>query len=307
MANCLACLGVIRGRRRYHPKCLRSLFGTDLAPVVDFDLAELNTIALQMAGRMSISGVQRKVSVRPSADGSRIEPAAEKGLYILKPQGSFPNLPENEHVTMKMAGIVGIQTPPCGLVQLKDSSYAYLIRRFDRLDSGEKLRQEDFCQLARKPPQDKYGGSAELCVRLLREYATEPLIEIRRLYQLLLFSWWVFNGDMHLKNFSLLTGEDGRHRLSPAYDQVCTRLVIPTDDRLALPMGGRDRSVTRRQWLDFARYGSLPERAAESLLERQRRALSPSIELIKRSYLPESSREQYLEFLGETSSALEPR
>ena len=40
---------------------------------------------------------------------------------------------------------------------------------------------------------------------------------------------------MHLKNFSLLTNEDGITRLTPAYDLVCTRLVIP-DHQLALPL-----------------------------------------------------------------------
>ena len=39
------------------------------------------------------------------------------------------------------------------------------------------------------------------------------------------FCWWTGNGDMHLKNFSLLTGPDGTVRLSPAYDLFCTRLV----------------------------------------------------------------------------------
>ena len=45
-------------------------------------------------------------------------------------------------------------------------------------------------------------------------------VELLKLYRLLLFDWWSGNGDMHLKNFSLLTGKDGRHRLSPAYDLV---------------------------------------------------------------------------------------
>ena len=70
---------------------------------------------------------------------------------------------------------------------------------------------------------------------------------------------------MHLKNFSLLCGEDGLHRLSPAYDLVCTRLVIP-DDQLALPVGGKRERLTRHDWLDFAKYAGLPERSAQRVV-----------------------------------------
>ena len=306
MAACLICLGVTRGRESYHPRCLNALFGSAQPPTIDFDLAGLHTIALEMAGRMSISGVQRKVSVRLSADGSRIEPATRNGRYILKPQGTYPNIPENEHVTMRMAGLVGIQTPPFGLVRLKDKSLAYIVKRFDRTDQGEKLRQEDFCQLAKKPPQDKYEGSAELCARIVRKYANEPLIEIRKLYQLLLFSWWTCNMDMHLKNFTLLASADGIFGLSPAYDQVCTHLVIP-DDRLAIPMGGRDKTITKPQWLRFADYCELPRRAAEGIITRQCQALTRSKQLITRSFLPEKMKENYSALIMQRCETLSTR
>ena len=100
--------------------------------------------------------------------------------------------------------------------------------------------------------REKYEGSAELCIRILRKYATEPLVEIQKLFRTFLFSWWTANGDMHLKNFSLLTTTEGVHRLSPAYDFVCTRLVLPDDDKQALSVGGRDKSLTRRTWFNFA-------------------------------------------------------
>ncbi len=94
---------------------------------------------------------------------------------------------------MLMASLVGIETPPFGLVWLKDQTPACVIERFDRLDDGSKLHVEDFCQLSESPLKDKYRGSGELCVRILRKYALEPLIEIRKLYKILLFTWWVAN------------------------------------------------------------------------------------------------------------------
>src|SRR5690606_29429207 len=122
-----------------------------------------------------------------------------------------------------------------------------------------KVHQEDFCQLARQPIRAKYDGSMELCVRLLRQYATEPPVEILKLYRLAVFIWWSGNGDMHLKNFSVTRDSEGLIRLTPAYDLLSSRLVIP-NDRLALPMVRKDDHLTRGTWLEFARYCQLPEK-----------------------------------------------
>ncbi len=294
MTVCFACLGTTRGSAAYHPACLEQLFGTSTLPALQFELRDLYAVAAQMAGKMSISGVQEKVSLRLSPDRSRLEIAETGGRYILKPEPArFSALPQNEHVTMRLATIVEIETPPFGLMRLKDGSLAYIIKRFDRLDDGTKLQVEDFCQLAEKRIRDKYDGSAELCVRILKKYATEPLIEISKLYRWMLFGWWVANGDMHLKNFSLLTLPDGTRRLSPAYDLVSTRLAIAGDDSIALPMGGRNRKLTRRKWLDFGGYCGLPPRAAERIVAAQVDALDASVELIRQSFLPEPKKEEY--------------
>lgn len=246
-----------------------------------------------MVGRTSISGVQRKISLRLSADRTTLQLATEKGRYLLKPQAqTYPTLPENEHTTMRLAGLFGIDIPPCGLVRLKDGTWAYIIARFDRTPENRKLRQEDFCQLAGKPPKEKYDGSAELLVRLLRKYATEPLVEILRLYRLLVFSWWTGNGDMHLKNFSLLADPSGVQRLSPAYDLLSTRLVIENDP-LALPVLGRKTGLDQDTWLKFATYCELPARAAERVLRTVEARLDPALEAVARSELPTDQKERY--------------
>jgi serine/threonine-protein kinase HipA len=230
--------------------------------------------------------------------------AVGRGRYILKPQSrAFPALPENEHVTMRIASLAGIDVPPCGLFRLPDGTWAYIVVRFDRPAEGGKLRQEDFCQLAEKSPKDKYEGSAELCARLVRRYATEPLIELVKLFRLQLFSWWTGNGDMHLKNFSIIAGPDGVHRLSPAYDQVCTRLVIPDDD-LALPIGDKKKGITRRTWLEFAGYCGIPEPVAERVLRGIADATGGALALVSRSFLGEEMKRAYKAILEENSRIL---
>lgn len=185
---CRMCLKPVRDRE-YHAACLRGLFGSAKVPQLDISLAKLHTAGLAMVGRSSLSGVQKKISVTLTTDRETLQVAADGGRYILKPQTeTFPALPENEHVTTCLAKLVEIEVPPSGLVALSDGSLAFISKRFDRLPDGRKLRQEDFCQLAEQSPKDKYEASAELCVRLLRKYASEPLIEILKLYRLLLFA-----------------------------------------------------------------------------------------------------------------------
>jgi serine/threonine-protein kinase HipA len=289
----------------YHAECLDLLFGTPTLPVLDIELSKMMGLAAEMAGKMSISGVQEKVSLRLSDNKSRFEIAPTDGRYILKPEPSrFAFVPQNEHLTMRLAELVGIEVPPFGLVELKDKAIAYVIKRFDRLDDGTKLQVEDFCQLDEKPIRDKYQGSGELCVRILRKYASEPLIEIRKLFKVLLFSWWASNGDQHLKNFSLVRSTEGRWRLTPAYDLICTRLPIPSDRDLAMPICGKKSNLAKQQWLEFAKYSQIPERAAVRLLQEQIDALELSLSFIETSFLPDDQKSQYQEIVRHNTELL---
>ena len=305
MSSCLICLDKTKGDDEYHTSCLESLFGTKELPSLDVELSELYKLAAtKMAGKMSISGAQEKVSLLLSPDRKSLEVAASGGQYILKPEGArFSAVPQNEQLSMQMARLVSIEVPEFGLIRLREGSIAYVIKRFDRTDDGGKLPVEDFNQLAMKKLRDKYNGSGEECAKIIRKYATETLIEMQKFYRLMLFSWWMANGDMHMKNFSLITNHDGLCRLSPAYDLVCTELVIP-GDTLAMPIGGRDKNFTRRKWLDFAEYCEIPKRAAERLIADQIDVLAPSIELISKSFLSQEMKEEYEETIRANTAVL---
>lgn len=305
MTACRICLQPTGDDPPYHPACLESLFGSDTLPRLEFSLPSLLRLATDMAGKMSISGIQEKVSLKLSNDKSRLEVAPNGGRYILKPEPSrFAFVPQNEHLTMSLARLVGIEVPAFSLFELTDGAVAYLVKRFDRGDDGTKFLMEDFCQLAGKPLRDKYNGSGELCVRILRQFASEPLIEIRKLFQMLLFSWCVSNGDQHLKNFSLFTQSDSLRRLTPAYDLICTRLPIPNDRSLALTICGKKSNLNRKLWLEFASYCQIPERAARRLLSDQIDSLEPSLATIRASFLPDDQKDEYESILRDNITNL---
>jgi serine/threonine-protein kinase HipA len=108
---------------------------------------------------------------------------------------------------------------------------------------------------------------------------------------------------MHLKNFSLITTPEGIRRLSPAYDLVCTKLVLP-EDTLAMPIGGRDRNFTRRKWLEFAEYCQIPEPAALRMINAQVNILDAGLRFIAASYLPDQMKAHYAEIVRENTSTL---
>jgi serine/threonine-protein kinase HipA len=72
---------------------------------------------------MSISGMQRKALMRLSKNKQRLDVASKNSRYILKPQIERDvHVPENEHVSMRIAEVAGVRVPPFGLFHLADGS-----------------------------------------------------------------------------------------------------------------------------------------------------------------------------------------
>lgn len=300
--SCLVCLRP--STETYHERCLRRLFHTVQMPRVDLDLAHFQTVALGMVGRATVSGVQRKISLGLRVKRQTLQLDTSGNRFILKPPAeTFPSLPENEHLSMQLAALFGLAVPPNGLVRMADENLAYVVARFDRPYQGGKLRQEDFCQLSRKSPKDKYHGSAELCARVVRDYSAEPIIDSLRLFEMFVFAWWIGNGDAHLKNFSLLADREGRHALSPVYDQVNT-WILGLDRDLALPLGGKAKGLTRRTWMEFGRYCGLPDAAIERVLETPGRVIDQARVLVAASPLASDLQNAYLAVLEEQAASV---
>jgi serine/threonine-protein kinase HipA len=264
-------------------------------PKIAVDPLNLHLVGQAMAGKTTVSGVMAKISL--GWDRRTLRVASEIGRYVLKPQSrEFPELPENEHVTMLIARHAEIETPEFGLAVLTDQRLAYIVRRFDRTRDGRRHAQEDFCQLAEKMPAEKYVGSAELLARMVQQHSKEPGVDLARLYRQVLVAWWTGNGDMHLKNLSMLTRERKTPRLSPAYDLVNTGIVIPGDS-LALPVCGKRSDLKRRDWLTFGKYCRMSERLVAQEWGRLVELLPTALGLLERSFLSTDMRVKYAETL----------
>jgi serine/threonine-protein kinase HipA len=221
--------------------------------------------------RFSLAGIQLKFSaVRGAAGGLTIPAKGVGGSWIVKlPSSQFPKVPENEFATMELARRVGISVPETTLTPISQidglpdgvdtvGGHAYVIKRFDRTASGERVHTEDFAQVFGVYPERKYErASYRNIAEVIRiETGETGIVEfIRRL----VFNVLIGNADMHLKNWSLIYPDRQRAALAPAYDFVSTIAYLP-DDRLALTFVDSKHfsSVTSAQFERFAAKARLP-------------------------------------------------
>ncbi len=278
-----------KGLRLLSPK-LNELM--DLAYTADEQIRE----AAARASKMSIQGVQPKLSARLSMAQSRFEIVDIGGHYILKPQNPlYARLPENEDLSMRLAGAAGVDIPIHGLVYAKDGSLTYFVKRFDRVGRNRKFAIEDFAQILGLSRDTKYDGSMEKVGAVIESYCSFPALEKIKLFRLTLVNFLIGNEDMHLKNFSLIN-RAGKIDLSPAYDLVNTSIVMgETQEEIALPMMGKKRKLDRSVLVDY--FGGKRLRLKDKVVARVLREIQEALpawkELITRSFMDYETKARY--------------
>jgi len=235
MANCNGCLKEdVNG---FCSACETKLFDrSKVNTQLTFNWDDIvDRITGQPAG-FSISGVQpkgfigrdKKKLLVPNRD---IDPIAIGSMYIIKPSLNsrltlHTDSPANEHLTMVMANqLFKINTARCGLVYFTNGEPAYLTRRFDRDKDGNPLNQEDFVSVLKATKSDTDGGLYKYNSFTYEDVGNVlgPANQIDFI-SILIFNFLSGNGDVHLKNLSLLESPDGDMLLSPSYDLMNTKL-----------------------------------------------------------------------------------
>ena len=126
--KCLFCYNELNSEEDFHSACSLKFFGTNVAPKLNYTIDEMEELAQNIVeNSITVPGVQPKLSLGFIKDvlqnenkGRLTVVGALGGNYILKPQNkTFPEMPENEHLTMKMAEIFGISIVPSSLIRLK--------------------------------------------------------------------------------------------------------------------------------------------------------------------------------------------
>jgi serine/threonine-protein kinase HipA len=301
--KCLFCYEKIgEWENDFHKRCSKKFFGTEDIPLLDLNLSEMDKYAVNLLQRsVSVTGVQPKLSV--DIKKNRNEPARLTlvglwGQYILKaPHNDYPEMPEIEDVTMRMAELAGIKTAEHSLIRMKSGELAYISKRFDRTSNG-KLHVEDFAQLLEVLTERKYSGSVERVGRGIIKYSSFPGNDLINLFELVLFSYVVGNSDMHLKNYSLLRDDHDDVRLSPAYDLLSTKLLLPEDkEEYAITINGKKSKITKGDFDKLAADFSISEKTLMNIYKKFLNVYDLWEEMIVKSFLSASCQKKYINLI----------
>ncbi|MFH1846997.1 MAG: HipA domain-containing protein [Candidatus Omnitrophota bacterium] len=278
---------------------LKNMFNISKCPVIDFNLGDISQKAQKLTNKLSISGVQPKLSVKLDKKQNMLIPVAEGGEYILKPQTStFPNIPENEQCCMNIAKELGVDVPLNCLIPLKDKSWAYIVKRFDR-EKDVKIHQEDFAQILGE--SDKYKGSVEQIGRKLKEVSSAPGYDCQLFFERVVLNFILGNGDGHLKNYSISYIDKDNVRLAPAYDIVCSKLVIFDEEDSALTINGKKNKLQREDFDDFAEYLNVPVKIRYEKFENKFNVIET---IIRSSRLDKEKQARFVEIIKERINCL---
>lgn len=265
-------------------------------------LDEMAALAKQVVERsVAVPGVQPKLSMSVFKDKNEgpnrlTVVGALGGNYIFKPPSDvFPEMPENEHLTMRIAESFGIKAVEASLIRLGSGELSYLTKRIDRTSNGEKIHMIDMFQIIEA--FDKYKSSMERIGKVLQQHSENTLLDLLSFFELTLFSFITGNNDMHLKNFSMIKTHSG-WSLSPAYDLLNVRIANQEDnEELALTLGGKKNKLTRANFEQFGEDLGLNAKQIEGVFKRFAKNKEKAIHWIDQSFLSDVMKAAYLETL----------
>lgn len=314
------CPGTLRaGFDNYSPAFLKKMFnGKKVSHILPFaspnEEGPLQEKFIENRERLSISGVQIKLSVKLDKNTLRLTEENDQGQYILKPiptdLTNKSQVPANEHLTMQIAEqVYKIPTAVNGIIFFNDGKPAYITKRFDVKEDNTKYRQEDFASLLSKTEETagtgfKYDSDYLTAGRMLQKNVSAALVEQEKYYRLVIFNYLFSNGDAHLKNFSLLESVYGDYVLSPAYDLVCSRVHV-NDSDIAMHNGLYEGDIDDESFRSYGSYCydhfyelghrlGIQEKRIERILKLFCTEQTSVKTLIKHSFLNEETKERYM-------------
>lgn len=297
--RCLYCYKGLEGETEYHKKCAEAFFGEPNPPKIEYALDQMDELAKHVVERsVAVPGVQAKLSMTlikatKSTAGTRlIVIGMLGGQFIFKPPSSqYPEMPANEHLTMRIAEAYGIKVVPSSLIRLRSGELSYITRRVDRTSDNEKVHMLDMFQITEA--FDKYRSSMEKVGKAIELYSDNTLLDQILFFEMAIFSFLFGNNDMHLKNFSMLQTASG-WTLSPAYDLLNVAIVNPDDqEELALTLQGKKKKLKRKHFETLGETLGLTKKQIDGAFKRMLKNRPKADEFIEASFLSDEMKAKY--------------
>ena len=289
----------------YHAKCIKAFFGTQEAPVLPYQLSEMEKLAKEAAElSITVPGVQPKLSLGwiknelKNGHKSRLTIMdALEGQFILKPQNAnYAQMPENEHLSMKLAELFQIDIVPVNMIRLASGELCFITKRIDRNSDGTKNHMIDFLQILELA--DKYMGTMETLGKTIGALSVNTLMDKTRFFEVTVFNYVIGNNDMHLKNYSMFLSSQG-WVLSPFYDLLNVKMILPEDkEDIALMLGGKKENFNKGYFDRLGEGLKLNNKQIQGVYNRLGKWLPNAIELIQLSFLDEHRKSDYIKFIS---------
>jgi len=205
--------------------------------------------SLENPPRLSLAGAQSKFAVFIYNDQYFRSDDEHPTTHIIKiANNRFSDLLANELFCMRLAQIMHLDVPDVELSETQKRPYLK-IKRYDRyMENGNvfRIHQEDFCQALGIVSSYKYqtGGGASLrdCIKIIENFCGNPLLDITRFIEWIIFNYLIGNTDAHAKNISLLHSKTGII-LAPFYDLLSTEVYSEkiVDHNMAMLINGKGK------------------------------------------------------------------
>lgn len=268
----------------------KSSFGVNLNDDSRTAIAEILRLGTSAGGQRAKAIIAYNKATGEVRSG-QVDAPAGFGYYLIKLDGvssqagfrETENYGRLEYSFYRLAIACGIQMTECTLLEENGRAH-FMTRRFDR-EEGRKVHMQTLC------------GLAHYDFRLLRAYSYEqafgvmralrlPYSDAQELFRRIVFNVVVLNQDDHTKNISFLMDEEGRWRLSPAYDMGYA--YNPQGGWTAMhqmSVNGKFDDITRADLLALAAANNIKNAAA--IIEEVRETASRWPEMAREADVPE--------------------
>ena len=267
----------------------KSSFGTNLNDDKKGAIAEILRLGTSAGGQRAKAIIAYNKETGEVRSG-QVEAPAGFDYYLIKLDGvsakagfrETENYGRLEYSFYKLAKACGIEMSECSLIEENGRAH-FLTKRFDR-KAGKKIHMQTLCGIAHYDYRLHLAYSYEQAFNVMRVLRLS-YAEARQMFRRMVFNVVVRNQDDHTKNISFLMEEDGKWRLSPAYDMGYA--YNPEGGWTAthqMSINGKFDDITRNDLLAFATQNNIKD--AVSIIDEVCEAASHWTEISKECGVP---------------------
>jgi serine/threonine-protein kinase HipA len=171
-----------------------------------------------------------------------------------------------EYAYALMAKAAGIEMTECRLFE-EGGRRHFMTKRFDRLESGEKLHMQSLGALGHFDFNAAGAHSYEQAIAVMRRLSL-PMRDIEQQFRRAAFNIVARNQDDHVKNIAFLMDKRGRWSLSPAFDVMYSYNPAGAwTNRHQMSLNGKRDGFDREDFRSLERTASMKRGRADAILD----------------------------------------